>query len=277
MKLVKLLSKPLSSVAGIVGIPNAEDVVIPSSKDKVPETPKKQKSLLISDDRFTLLQHAGVKTYLIKDFSEVAVRNIGDFDKKITYVIADIVKPSKFESFDPAEYEVGDYVFVYEEGPKHPGEPPKMAKPAPGYSFTPQEYVDALNEYNTAMKEYTKELEEYETAVKEFITTGEASYEEYGWLVRIVSETQYYVIADFSFETTKDTAQFGVMGKLPKEVATKVTKALGGFAADDSIRGLTVAEIIEKALGLEVEEELVGQLLPPDEEEEEDPTPTPGS
>lgn len=266
MKLVKLLSKPLSSVAGIVGIPNAEDVVIPSSKDKPEDPPKKQKSLLISDDRFTLLQHAGVKTYLMKDFSEIAVCNLGDFDKKITYVIADIVKPSEFEGFDPSDYEVGDYVFVYAEGPKHPGEPPKMAKPAPGYSFTPQEYVDALNEYNTAMKEYTKKLEAYETAVKEFITTGEASYEEYGWLVRIVSETQYYVIADFSFETTKDTAQFGVMGKLPKEVATKVTKALGGFAADDSIRGLTVAEIIEKALGLEVEEELVGQLLPPEEE-----------
>lgn len=274
MKLVKLLSKPLSAVAGIVGIPNAEDVVIPTSKEAAkasadPEAPTKpQKSLLISDDRFTLLQHAGVKTYLIKDFSEVAVRNLGDFDKKTTYVIADIVKPSEFESFDPSKYEVNDYIFVYAEGPKHPGKAPKMAKPAPGYAFTPQEYIDALNEYNTAMKEYTTALEEYEAAVKEFITTGEASYEEYGWLIRVISDKQYYVIADFSFETTKDTAQFGVMGKLPKEIATKVTKALGGFAEDDSIRGLTVAEIIEKALGLEVEEDLVGQLLPPEKDGE---------
>lgn len=254
MKLVKLLSKPLTSVAGIVGVPNAEDVVVPSKK-----------SLLVSDDRFTLLQHNHVKTSLIKNFSEVAVVNLGDFDKKKTYVIADIVKPSEFSGFDPSEYEIGDHIFVYADGPVHPGEPPKMKKPKPGYAFTPQEYIDALNEYNTAMKAYTEELEAYEAAVKAFITTGEASYQEYGWLIRIVSDTQYYVIADFSFETTKDTAQFGVMGKLPKEVATKVTQALGGFAADDSIKGLTVAEIIEKALGLEVEEELVGEFLPKDE------------
>lgn len=254
MKLVKLLSKPLSSVAGIVGIPNSEDVVVPSKK-----------ALLVSDDRFTLLQHNHVKTYLIQNFSEVAVVNLGDFDKKATYVIADIVKPSEFESFDPSEYEIGDHIFVYAKGPVKPAGPPKMRKPLPGYSFTPQEYIDALNEYNADLKAYNEAMEEYEAAVKAFITTGEASHKEYGWLIRVVSDTQYYVIADFSFETTKDTAQFGVMGKLPKEIATKVTTALGGFAEDDSIKGMTVAEIIEKALGLEVEEDLVGEFLPPEE------------
>ena len=34
------------------------------------------------------------------------------------------------------------------------------------------------------------------------------------------------------------------------------------FKNEDSIKGLTVADIITKALGLEVEEELVGSFLP---------------
>lgn len=249
MKLVKLLDKPLSAVAGIVGIPESEKITT-------------KESLLVSDDRFTLLQHNHVRTHLVKNFSEVAVANIGDFDKTKTYVIKECVKPSEFENFDPSKYKIGDYIFVYAEGPKHPGEPPKMKKPEVGYKFTLDEFVKARQEYDRAMKEYQEELKAYEEEVEAFITTGEASKQEYGWLIQIVSATQYYVIADFSFETTKDTAQFGVMGKLPKEVATKVTEALGGFAADDSIKGLTVAEIIEKALGLEVEEELVGKLLP---------------
>ena len=253
MKLVKLLSKPNSSVAGIVGVPNAEDVVIPSKK-----------SLLISDDRFTLLQHAGVKTKLIKEFSEVAVADIGDFDKKTTYVIADIIVPSTFADLDPADYKQGDYLFVYADEPANPGEPPQMRKPAPGYKFTPQEYVEALQEYNTALATYEAALATYEEDLKTFFATGEGSHKEYGWLIQVVSDTQYLVIADFSFETTKDTAQFGVMGKFPKEVATLVGTTFGGFVSGDSIKGLTVAEVFEKALGLTYEDDIIGELLPED-------------
>jgi hypothetical protein len=244
MKLVKVLSK--TPVVGIDKELTLDDFV------------------LISEDRFTLLQQNHVKFKVIKNFSEVAVRDIGKFDKTETYILADVVKPSEFSSFDPSTYEIGDYVFVFADltTPKHPGKPPVMRKPEVGYNFTIEEYMEALNEYNAAMEEYKTALDAYNQAVEEFITTGEASYEEFGWLIRIENESQYFVIADFSFETTKDTAQFGVMGKLPKEVATKVTQALGGFIADDSIRGMTVAEIIEKALGLEAEEELVGQYLP---------------
>jgi hypothetical protein len=165
-------------------------------------------------------------------------------------------------AFDPSQHKVGEYFFVFEEGPKHPGKPPVMDKPAPGYKFTLEELTKAKVKFDKEMQDYMTELEEYQEAVKTFITTGEASYKEYGWLIQVVSEEQYFVIADFSFETTKDAAQFGVMGKLPKEVATKVTEALGGFEADDSIKGLTIAEIIEQALGLEFEEEIVGTYQP---------------
>lgn len=262
MKLVKLLSKPLSSVAGIVGIPNAEDVVIPTNKEVVSKD-KNQKSLLISDDRFTLLQLNHVKTYIIKEFSETAVVSLGDFDKKKTYVISNIISPSEIETFDPSEYKKGEFVFVYSEvKAEHPGEPPVIKKPMAGFSFTPQEYVSALNDYNKEMKEYTKKLETYKEAVKEFIETGDASKEEFGWLIEIISDTQYKVVADFSFETTKDAAQFGVYGKLPKDIATKVTEAIGGITENDSIKGLSIAKIIEKALGLVVEEESVGKIFP---------------
>lgn len=248
MKLVKLLDKPLSAVAGIVGIPESEKITT-------------KESLLVSNDRFTLLQFNHVRTHLVKEFSETAIANIGGFDKNKTYVIKDCIKPSEFSKLDVNKYEIGDYLFVYADGPVHPGEPPKMKKPEPGYAFTLQEYTKAKQEFDKAMVAYKKELDAYETKVEEFIKT-EAGLKEYGWLIQIVSEKQYFVIADFSYETTKDSDQFGVMGKLPKEVATKVTEALGGFAAEDSIKGLTVADIITKALGLEVEEELVGSFLP---------------
>jgi hypothetical protein len=263
MKLVKLLDKPLSAVAGIVGIPESEKITL-------------KESLLVSNDRFTLLQFNHVRTLLVKEFSENAIANLGEFDKNKTYVIKELVKPSEFESFDPSKYEIGDYIFVYaepedEDGKTlvHPGEPPKMRKPEVGYKFTLQEFVDAKNEFDKAVKEYESDLESYEEAVKKFITEGEGSKTEFGYLVQIVSSTQYKVIADFSFETTKDTAQFGVEGKLPKDVATKVVVALGGFAEDDSIKGMTITDIITKALGLEEEEDIVGKLLPEDSDEED--------
>jgi len=262
MKLVKLLDKPLSAVAGIVGIPESDKITT-------------KESLLVSDDRWTLLLHSNVRMYTVEEFSEVAVANIGEFDKTKTYVIKDFIKPSDVDKpATLAEYKIGDYFFVYcyptKNGQRivHPGPAPVMDKPKIGYKFTLQEYVDAKNKFDRAMKTYLEALEQYEEDMKDFFENGEGADPKYGWLIQKVSDTQYKVIADFSFETTKDTAQFGVMGKLPKEVATKVTIALGGLAEDDSIKGLTVAEIIEKALGLEVEEELVGQFLPKDEEDE---------
>mgnify|MGYP007089305479 CR=1 FL=1 len=68
MKLVKLLDKPLSAVAGIVGIPESEKITT-------------KESLLVSNDRFTLLQFNHVRTHLVKEFSETAIANIGGFDK----------------------------------------------------------------------------------------------------------------------------------------------------------------------------------------------------
>jgi len=256
MKLVKLLDKPLSAVAGIVGIPNADKITT-------------KESLLVSEARWTLLLHSNVRMYTYEQFSETAIVNIGEFDKTKTYVIKDFIKPSELEGYSFAENKPGDYFFVYslpvnKDGDRivHPGPAPVMDKPKIGYKFTVEEYTAAKNKFDREMKQYLEDLAKYEEDIKWFFEEGEGAAKEYGWLIEVVSDTQYKVIADFSFETTKDTAQFGVMGKLPKEVATKVTIALGGLAKDDSIKGLTVAQIIEKALGLEAEEELVGQLLP---------------
>ena len=256
MKLVKLLDKVTPEIIGStkVGLPEGEQITL-------------KEDLLVSDDRFTLLQHNHIKMMLVQDFSEVAVANLGNFDKNKTYLIKKRIQPSKFSAFDPATFEEGDYVFVYakpeEVISKFHKMPifPVMPKPDQGMKFSPSEYVKNLNEYNKEMKKYNEDLELYETDIKKFIDE-EASLKEFGWLIKIVSKTQFEVIADFSFETTKTEDQFGALGKLPKEVATKITQALGGFAKEDSIKGLTIADILTKALGLEAEEELVGKILP---------------
>lgn len=263
MRLVRLLDKPLSAVAGIVGIPDSEKITL-------------KEALLVSDDRFTLLQMNHVRTMLVEKFSEVAIANLGSFDKTKTYVIKDIVTPEEFESFDPSEYELNDYVFVYqtpkqyfgEEYVEHPVKP-VMDKPEIGYMFTPEEYAAALSKYNEEMKQYEKDMKDHKEQIKQFIDEV-ASIKEFGWLIRIVNELQYEVIADFSFETTKDSAQFGVLGKLPKEVATKVGEALGDLAEDESIKGLTIAEILTKVLKLEEEEDMVGKILPEEDETSSD-------
>ena len=248
MKLIKLLKDDYSHP--ITCIPGAEKLTI-------------EDSILVSDAKYSLLKFNHVRMVVTKEFSETSVTNMGTFDKMKAYILADIIKVEDYESFDPSNYEIGDYILVYEdvEGVEKPGEPPVMRKPLPGYEFTPEEHIEAINEYEVAMAEYLEKVEAYEAAVKEFINTT-ASKAPFGYLIEVLSETNWTVIADISFETTKTEAQFGVLGKLPKEIATKITEALGDFKADDSIKGLTIADILTKAMKLEEEEELVGKILP---------------
>ena len=247
MKLVKLLSKP-TGYAGIVGIPDAENITT-------------KETLLISEARWTLLLHSGIRFLYMKDFNETACADIGDFDTNKTYVIKELVKPSEVSSFDPSKYEVGDYIFFYTEGPVKPTNVPIMDKPLPGFEFTSEEKMAALNKYNTEMAEYEEVLKQYILDVDTFLKE-EALLPEYGYLVEIVDEEHYRVISDFSYETTKTIDQFKLDGKLPKGVATKVTNALGEFNEDDSLKGLTLKDIFTKLLDLENEEDVINEIFP---------------
>lgn len=290
MKLVKILDKLTPEIVGSI------QVGLPENK----EFNFNDNFLLVSEDRFTLLKNNHIRMILCKDFSEVAIANIGNFDKNKTYFIekifvVDAAKGDKWSTFNPSNFEPGDYVFVYETEEQHFGGTAKIEGtgddvedtvkkieaskkwhpviPEPKMTVfrcddyaTKEDYDKALNEYAVAKKLYEAWMKKNAEQAKTYLNKCIRANEEFGWLVKVVSDTQYEIVADFSFETTKTEDQFGVLGKLPKEVATKVKKALGGFAEDDSIKGLTIAEIIEKAIGLEVEEEMVGKILPEDAE-----------
>lgn len=249
MKLIKLLKDDYSHP--ITCLPGAENLTL-------------EDTILVSDAKYRLLQFNRVRMIVVKEFSETNAANMGSFDKMKAYILSDIIKVADYDTFDPSKYEVGDYVLVYEDvNAEKPGEIPVMRKPLPGFAFTPEERIAAMNEYEKAMKEYYQKMEAYNEAVETFIKET-ASKPQFGYLIEVLSETNWTVIADISFETTKTEAQFGVLGKMPKEVATKVTEALGDLKVDDSIKGLTIAEVISKALKLEDEEEIVGTLIPKD-------------
>jgi len=244
MKLIKVLSE-----TPVIGIEEALTL-----KDYI----------FVSDARFMLLLRSGVKMKIMKEFNENAVANLGSFDFNKTYIIKDgaVIKPSEFDlDFDRSEYKLNDYVLVYTDGPKFPGCPPRKRKPETGYQFTPEEQLEVDQEYEEALAEYQEKLDKYTEDVEKFIKE-EASIEAYGYLIQILPNNKYKIICDVSYETTKDSVQFGVYGKLPKGIATKVTQAIGDFEADDTIKGLTIIDIFKKVLKLENEEDIVGLLLP---------------
>ena len=258
MKLVKLLDKLTPEIIGStkVGLPEEEKYVLNDN------------DLLISNDRFTLLKNNHIRMMLIQDFSEVAVANLGNFDKSKTYLIKKRIKPSKFSADIKTALKAlkaNDYIFVYDKPTAKQPIKPILPKDAELKLMTIDEFDKVMNQYKKDMDAYEKAMIKYKESIDEFIKT-EASLKEFGWLIRVVSETQYEVIADFSFETTKTEDQFGALGKLPQEIATKITKALGGFSENDSIKGMSIANILTKALGLTLEEELVGEILPTAEE-----------
>lgn len=243
MKLVKIVTKPAQP---IVGIPGAENLTI-------------NENILVSDSKYRLLDFNHVKMIVMKEFTETAVVDITDLDMNKAYIIKKLVSPEDFKIFDPSKYEVGDYVLVYKEGPVLKAKKPVMRKPLPGFKFTPEELTAAIEEYDKAMKEYDKAVAKYEEEVKTFIEKV-ASVPSFGYLVEIVSATQFKVIADLSYETTKTVPQFHEWGKLPASAPSLVTKAVGGFSAGTSIKGMTVVDILTKMLGLEFEEDLVGEV-----------------
>lgn len=83
----------------------------------------------------------------------------------------------------------------------------------------------------------------------------------YHVLATLTPDYKLYVTGDFSFETTKDSDQFGVVGKIDPSINTAVTKDVGGIKGGDSIKGMTYTDILTKAFGLEPEFDEVGHTF----------------
>lgn len=238
MKLVKILETP----AIIVGI--SEKLVDDSY-------------VLVSDSKFRLLDFNHIKMVVLKEFTETAVVSTELFDNNKSYVIKALVAPADFADFDPSDYEIGDYVLVYKEGPKLKAEVPVMDKPAPGYSFTPEEMTAAITVYNAKVAAYQAAVKKYNEEVEKFIKET-ASVPSYGYLVKVIDKSKYVVIADLSYETTKTIPQFDIWGKLPEDMPTKTTVAVGNIKAGTSLKGMTLTDILTAVFGLEFESSVIG-------------------
>jgi len=224
-------------------------------------------AILVSDEKYMLLYKNHVFMKVLKDFTETAVHNMVDFNKQMYYIVTK-VKASKFgtngEDFDVSPYKVGDLIFFYSEpevkAPIKPREP-RLHEGTFAYELSEEEKKAIMEEYNEKLEVYNEELETFTEGLKEFFK-NEVSLPIFGCLAEVVRGNKVKIIWDASFETTKDNRQFGILGKLPKGVATKVTNAIGNIAEGASINGLSLSNILTDALGLEAEEELVGQILP---------------
>jgi hypothetical protein len=224
-------------------------------------------AILVSDEKYMLLYKNHVFMKVLKDFTETAVHNMVDFNKQMYYIVTK-VKASEFgtdgENFDVSPYKIGDLIFFYSEpevkAPIKPREP-RIHEGTFAYELSEEEKKAIMEEYNEKLEVYNEELETFTEGLKEFFK-NEVSLPIFGCLAEVVRGNKVKIIWDASFETTKDNRQFGILGKLPKGVATKVTNAIGNIAEGASINGLSLSNILTDALGLETEEELVGQILP---------------
>lgn len=271
MKLVKLYNE---NAKPLVGIEGAENITL-------------QDSILMSDAKFTLLQFNHVKMQVMLSFSESAAANLSMFKNDYAYVIRGFLKPSTFEGKTPADgcaslavstkittvdvtdLKPGDYVLVgIEPAAQKPGPAPVMRKPLAGFQFTPEEQLAALQEYQAALTEWQELVEAYD---KEMTTLRAEEYSLpcFGYLLRVKNDNTYEVVADLSFMTTKTDAQFHSYGRYPIDAPTLVGKAVGDFAIGDSIKGMTLVDILTKLLSLTYETDEVGTELPVPEEEKE--------
>lgn len=71
---------------------------------------------------------------------------------------------------------------------------------------------------------------------------------------------KFLLESDFTFETSKDSDQFCIVGKFDKTIPTKVSAAIGGLKTDESLKGKSYTEVITKLFGLEPEVNKVGTV-----------------
>ena len=278
MKLIKLLYN--------FDTPLKEDVKAFFPRDL--EETLKSKYILVSDAKFRLLQFAKVGMYVYKEFTETAAHNMDAlFGLREDYIIVkEVIKPSKFnvDEFDPSEYELGDFIFIYAEGPVKPEEPkkPNFHSGLFNYELSEAQKKILIDKYNEEYEAYKTALEEYETELKEFMTKegdlpifgclGVITKPETkipGTVLKVYGDKKLLILLDASFETTKDVEQFGEFGKIPKGRPTLVGTDVGGLKAGESLAGKSYVEILTKLFGLEKEEDLVGTVQPESESDDE--------
>lgn len=271
MKLIKLLYN--------FDTPLKEDVKAFFPRDL--EETLKSEYILVSDAKFRLLQFAKVGMHVYKEFTETAAHNMDAlFGLREDYIIVkEIIEPSKFDidTFDLKDYDLGDFIFFYAEGPVKPEPPvkPNFHSGLFNYELSEAQKKILMDKYEEDYKEYESAYKEYETELETFMEE-EASLPIFdclglvikpetkvpGTVLKIFGDKKLLILLDASFETTKDVEQFGEFGKIPKDRPTLVGTAIGGLKAGESLKGLSYVDILTKAFGLEEEEDVVGTVQP---------------
>jgi len=271
MKLIKLLYN--------FDTPLNEDVKSFFPRDL--EETLKSEFILVSDAKFRLLQFAKVGMHVYKEFTETAAHNMNAlFGLREDYItVKEIIKPSEFkvDEFDPSEYDLGDFIFIYADGPVKPEEPkkPNFHSGLFNYELSEAQKKILIDKYNTEYEAYETALEEYKTELKEFMDT-EADLPVFGCLgvitkpetkipgtvLKAYGDKKLLILLDANFETTKDVEQFGEFGKIPKGCPTLVGTDVGGLKAGESLAGKSFVEILTKVFGLEKEADPVSTIQP---------------
>jgi hypothetical protein len=273
MKLVKIMRD--------FDIPLKEDVTAIFSKDL--EKVLNSEYTLISDQKYRLLQFAGVKIHVYDEFNETEASNMGLYWSNMAqqgYVIVDhIIKPSEFseEEFDLSSYNVGENIFFYvqkpdEEIPEY--DPEKVLEEATSYyGITASD--TASTQSDDIIKNYTEEIERITALYKDYNEALESPY--FGMLGTVTTTKEKVkeidtpplvifgekkLLINFIAKpvTTKDVAQFGVEGKLPKSAPSLITTKIGGCVVGDSIKNTSLEDIITKLFILESEEDEIGTI-----------------
>ena len=227
--------------------------------------------IIVSDSKFRLLEFNHVHMHVYLNIVDSSARMIEQLMNEEYYIITKVIKPSEFNpQMDVSVYNDGDIIFFYENPPIPPEVPkkPKFHSGTFNYELSDIEKKKILEAYELSLEEYNTKLEAYENDYNTFMET-EGSLQIFGCLGVVINDIiigkKLEIISDVSYVTTKTHSQFGVLGKLPKEMKTIVGATTGGLKQGTSIKDKKLSDIITKILGLQSEKEIVGEILPNDD------------
>lgn len=242
--------------------------------------------VLLSDSKFRLLQFNHVDMSVVVDFADSNAEDIVKVNNDRPLIIKKIIPdPAKFTGTMPTvtkgvvdcktdlkDVEVGKCVMYYI--PKPPIDEADLVEPvaptaptaptAPELPYTEYKldvYHKALQKFYEEANKYAEDVAKYNIDKKDYdkYTKAWKAYKTavvspaYGLVIEKIAENKAEIKADLSFITSKTDPQYHSYGRFPLDAPLKITKALGDFKVDDSLKGLTWVDIIKNLLGLETE------------------------
>lgn len=243
--------------------------------------------VLLSDAKFRLLQFNHVDMDIVMDFVDSNAEDIVDINKERPLIIQKII-PDPLKKYagdmpkvtngkvdcstDLKDVEVGKCVFYYVPKPPiakedlvEPVQPTAPTAPtAPELPYTEYKldtYHKALQKFHEEAYAYAAAVAKYEVDKKNYTKWSAewTAYEKaivspaYGLVIEKTADNKAKIQCDISFITTKTDPQYHSYGRFPLDAPLKITKTLGGFKADDSLKGMTWVEILKNLLGLEAD------------------------